>query len=299
MNMPVDAFLTALYTIVDDWYQTEGAALLAHKPGAKPLFSDSEVITLSLAQHWCGFAKEREWLRFIDNNYRALFPGLLSQSEFNRRARNLCWLINGLRRWVVEQMGAYDAEYRLIDGTPIHVRHWRRYGRTHLMLPEAALGYCAAKKETFYGYRLVVLTTLEGVITDWEIIPANADEREGALDLLESYRDRIVFGDKGFLDQLRQALLAELTGNQLLTPKRANQKEQQPPAWEALMNRFRRLIETAFSQGKDCFGLEKPRARTLWGLLSRLIAKLTGMTIAAWVNRKQGRSPLALADFSF
>ena len=36
-----------------------------------------------------------------------------------------------------------------------------------------------------------------------------------------------------------------------------------------------------------------------WGLISRLIAKLTGMTIAAWVNRKQGRSPLALADFSF
>jgi hypothetical protein len=299
MNMPVDAFLTALYTKGDDWYQTEGQALLAGKVGAKPLFSDSEVITLALAQHWCGFAKEREWLRFIANNYRTLFPHLLGQSEFNRRARNLCWLINALRRWVVEQMDAYAAEYRLIDSTPIQVRHWRRYGRTHLLLPEAALGYCAAKKETFDGYRLVVLTTLAGVITDWQLIPANADEREAALDLLESDRDRTIFGDKGFLDQLRQALLAELTGNQLLTPKRANQKEQNPPAWEALMNRFRRLIETTFSQGKDCFGLEKPRARTLWGLLSRLIAKLTGMTIAAWANVEQGRSPLTLADFSF
>jgi DDE family transposase len=299
MNMPVDAFLTALYTKVDDWYQAHGQALLAGKAGAKPLFADSEVITLALAQHWCGFAKEREWLRFIANNYHALFPQLLSQSEFNRRARNLCWLINALRRWVVEQMGAYEAEYRLIDSTPIQVRHWRRYGRTHLMLPEAALGYCAAKKETFYGYRLVVLTTLEGVITDWQLIPANADEREAALDLLETYRDRTIFGDKGFLDQLRQALLAELTGNQLLTPKRANQQEQNSPAWDALMNRLRRLIETAFSQGKDCFGLEKPRARTLWGLLSRLITKLTAMTIAAWANGEQGRSPLTLADFTF
>jgi hypothetical protein len=299
MNMPVDAFLTALYTKVDDWYQTEGQALLAGKAGAKPLFADSEVITLALAQYWCGFAKEREWLRFIENNYRPLFPHLLSQSEFNRRARNLCWLINAMRRWVVAQMGAYEEEYRLIDGTPIQVRHWRRYGRTHLMLPDAALGYCAAKKETFYGYRLVVLTTLEGVITDWEIIPANADEREAALDLLESYRDRTIFGDKGFLDQLRQALLAELTGNQLLTPKRVNQKEQQPPAWEALMNRLRRRIETTFAQGNDCCGLERPRARTLWGLLSRVIAKLTGMTLAAWANVEHGRSPLALANFSF
>ena len=124
MNMPVDAFLTALYTKVDDWYQTEGQALLAGKVGAKPLFSDSEVITLALAQHWCGFQKEREWLRFIAHNYRALFPHLLSQSEFNRRARNLCWLINALRRWVVEQLDAYAAEYRLIDSTPIQVRHY-------------------------------------------------------------------------------------------------------------------------------------------------------------------------------
>ena len=171
MNMPVDAFLTALYTKVDDWYQAHGAALLTGKAGAKPLFADSEVITLALAQHWCGFDKEREWLRFIDNNYRALFPRLLSQSEFNRRARNLCWLMNAMRRWVREQRGAYEAEYRLIDSTPIQVRHWRRYGRTHLMLPEAALGYCAAKKETFYGYRLVVLTTLAGVLVTVSLKP--------------------------------------------------------------------------------------------------------------------------------
>ena len=53
------------------------------------------------------------------------------------------------------------------------------------------------------------------------------------------------------------------------------------------------------SPGKDCFGREKPRARTRWGLTSRLIAKLTAMTIAARANVGQGRSPLALADFSF
>ncbi len=65
MNMPVETFLTALYTYVDDWYQTEGARLLAGKVGSKPEFSDSEVLTLSLAQHWCGFSKEIEWLRFV------------------------------------------------------------------------------------------------------------------------------------------------------------------------------------------------------------------------------------------
>lgn len=299
MNMPVDAFLTALYTHVDDWYQAAGQRLLAHKPGSPPMFADSEVITLVLAQHWCGFAEEREWLRFIRHNYRPLFPRLVDQSQFNRRARNLWRLIEAYRRWLVAQLGVAQVPYRLIDGTPIHVRHWRRYGPGHLMFEEAALGHCAAKKETFYGYRLVVLTTRDGLITDWLLIPANADERDAALALLTPYTQLLVLGDKGFLDQERQAQLATHQDVVLLTPKRANQKEQNPPAWDAVLNRVRRRIESTFAQAKGQFGLEKPGARTRWGLVSRIIAKLTAMTLAAWANVWQGLSPLRLAAFSF
>lgn len=299
MNMPVETFLTALYTYVDDWYQTTGAALLGRTVGRKPEFSDSEVLTLALAQHWCGFAKEADWLRHVRDNYLPLFPRLLSQSEFNRRARNLCWLLNRLRLWVVQQLELFSQPLRLTDGTPIHVRHWRRYGKDHLQLREAALGYCASKRETFYGYRLVVLTTVDGIITDWALVSAATDEREAALDLLEEYRNLTVLGDKGFLDRFRQTLLTELSGNQLFTPKRKNQKEQNAPEWDAQMNRLRRLVETTFAQAKEFFGLEQPRARTWWGVLSRIIAKLTGLTIAAAINKQQDRSPLALANFSF
>jgi hypothetical protein len=303
MNMPVETFLTALYTYVDDWYQTAGRRLLAGKVGKKPEFADSEVLTLMLAQHWCGFRHESAWLRHVRQNYHPLFPRLLSQSEFNRRARNLCWLLNRLRLWVVQQLEAFTAAYRLTDGTPIHVRHWRRYGLGHLQLREAALGYCASKRETFYGYRLVVLTTLDGIITDWALVsagvPPGRDEREAVLDLLTEYRNLTVLGDKGFLDRFRQSLLTELSGNRLFTPKRKNQKEQNAPEWDAAMNRARRMIETTFGQAKEFFGLEQPRARSWWGVLSRIIAKLTGLTIAASINKQHDRSPLTLATFSF
>lgn len=299
MNMPMETFWTALYTIADDWYKANAPALLRGKAGKKPEFSDSEVITLSLGMHWLGFHDEREFLRLMRNNFLEIFPRLVCQSQFNRRARNLCWLSNRMRQHIVQEMGAFAASVRLIDGTPIKVRHWRRYGKGHLMLPHAALGYCAAKKETFYGYRLVVLSTQDGVITDWGLLPANADEREGALDLLFDYQDLVALGDKGFLDRLRQDILFEERGVILVTPKRSNQKEQNAPAWDALMNRMRRMIEATFSQAKGGFGLEQPGARSLWGVLSRIIAKLTAMTIAAQVNKQNGRSPLELADFTF
>lgn len=209
-----------------------------------------------------------------------------------------------MRQHLVEKMGLADAPCQLIDGTPVQVRHWRRFGKGHLLLPEAALGYCAAKKETFYGFRLLAVTTLDGIIIDWDLFAANVDEREAAQDLLEHCRDLSVLGDKGFLDQKRQAVLQEDQGLLLLTPKRKNQQEQNPRAWDALMNRTRRLIlksfiETTFAQAKGVFGLERPGARSVWGILSRVIAKITGLTLAAKHNREQGHSPLRLAEFSF
>lgn len=68
MNMPTETFLTTLYTIGDDRYQVHAPRLLAGKAGKKPEFSDSEVITLSLAQHWLGFADERKGAQFLLDN---------------------------------------------------------------------------------------------------------------------------------------------------------------------------------------------------------------------------------------
>ena len=299
MNMPTETFLTTLYTIIDDWYQQYAPRFLAGKAGRKSQFSDSEVMTLSLAQHWLGKHHEREFLRLIRNNFLPLFPRLIDQSQFNRRARNLCWLIHRMREHWVCQMNIALSPYQLIDGTPVQVRHWRRYGKGHLLLPEAALGHCAAKKQTYYGFRLLARTTLDGIIIGWDLFAANIDEREAAEDLLAPCRDLFVLGDKGFLDQKRQALWQKDQGLFMLTPRRKNQDGQNPKEVDTRMNRTRRLIETTFAQAKEVFGLEQPRARSLWGILSRVVAKIAGLTLAAKHNREQGHSPLRLAEFEF
>ena len=52
-----------------------------------------------------------------------------------------------MRRDLVERMGIAQPPCLLIDGTLVPLRHWRRFGPGHLLLPEDALGYCAAKSE--------------------------------------------------------------------------------------------------------------------------------------------------------
>ena len=41
------------------------------------------------------------------------------------------------------------------------------------------------KKETYYGYKVHALITLEGYITSFEITPASTDDREGLRDLAD------------------------------------------------------------------------------------------------------------------
>ena len=57
--------LTIIFVLVDDWYQAHGVRYLKGKAGAKPEFSDSEVITLLLAMDFIPFPSETQFLGYI------------------------------------------------------------------------------------------------------------------------------------------------------------------------------------------------------------------------------------------
>ena len=62
MPVDVETLLTIILVQVDDWYQQSGVRLLKGKRGAKPRFSDSEVITLLLAMDYFPFPGETQFL---------------------------------------------------------------------------------------------------------------------------------------------------------------------------------------------------------------------------------------------
>ena len=97
-SIPFEELCTIVYVLVDDWYLAHGKKLLKGKRGKKPVFSDSEVITLLLLMDFLPHPGETQFLRFIRANYLALFPELLSQSQFNRRVRTLRLLVEELRK---------------------------------------------------------------------------------------------------------------------------------------------------------------------------------------------------------
>src|SRR4030065_1771438 len=121
--------LTIIFVLVDDWYQAHGVRYLKGKAGAKPEFSDSEVITLLLAMDFIPFPSETKFLGYIRANYLALFPRLIDQSQFNRRARALRLWVEELRRAWLVHLGAFHQTRFLFDTKPVPVGGVKRCNR--------------------------------------------------------------------------------------------------------------------------------------------------------------------------
>src|SRR6187401_2556011 len=96
MTIDLNTFLTTVYCITDDLYQQHYAHLKPKRPGKKPDLSDSEVLTLTILAQWQLDRSERAFLGYAAQHWRSFFPRLLSQSQFNRRSRDLCGVLSAL-----------------------------------------------------------------------------------------------------------------------------------------------------------------------------------------------------------
>lgn len=95
----------------------------------------------------------------------------------------------------------------MIDSFPLPVC---KFGRAHFCrsfrVDGANYGKCPSKKETYFGFKVHALITLEGYITAFEITPASVDDREGLrehLDELEKWLQMIFFRYVHILHYLR------------------------------------------------------------------------------------------------
>lgn len=275
-SISIETLLTIIYVMVDDWYQEKGHQHMTGKVGRKPEFSDSEVITLMIAEDYIPYPGETQYLGYIRANHGALFPKLLDQSQFNRRARRLRYLVEALRRdWLME-LGVEQQTTYLIDTKPIPVVGYKRSKRRSDFRGSANFGYCVSRKLYYFGYKLVLVTTLDGIPVVYDLVPANTDERQAAEAVIDRLTNATVLGDKGFLGVEWQDQMHQQTGTTFVTPKRKNQKIQHPDGFETLLNSVRERIEGVFHELQNTGrNLERLLAKTVVGLATRVIAKVT------------------------
>jgi hypothetical protein len=117
----------------------------------------------------------------VAQHWRAYFPRQLSQSAFNRRARDLWGLLAALgpliAAWVRDHLGLPRAEYEVIDGVPVLLVRGCRGQRHPLFGLVAAFGRGGADKARYFGSKLLVSVGATPLIWGAVVGPANTEER--------------------------------------------------------------------------------------------------------------------------
>ncbi len=247
---------------------------LEHRSHVLAEVPDAEIITIAVvAAKYVHKQHERSVCILRDLGYRS---GRISVSRFNRRLHAL----NDGLAFIPAMLGAVftEGEVFVIDSLPVPVWRRARARRCRKVRGRLFCGYCAAKKEQFFGWRLHVVCTPSGVPVSLTILPAAVHDvtpvHELTVHLPEGAR---VFGDKAFNSLSDETTIFEEIGVRLIPIRKTNME---PHAWfldELELREYRHTIETVNSQ-LEKMGVERLYARTNIGLDLKLYASLIALT---------------------
>ena len=210
----------------------------------------------------------------------------IERSVYNRRKRKLFPYIEKLRIKMAEKFNEFK-NYFVIDSMPLEVCKMARSSRSKICkevdyaIPNK--GFCASQNLHFYGYKLHAICTINGVFQSFDLSPASVHDIHYLQDIKTQLSDCVILGDKGYLSQTIQLDLFNEVNIELETPKRKNQKDYKPQFYQ--FKKYRKRIETLFSQLCDQFMIRRNYAKSFEGFKTRILAKITTLTTIQYLNK--------------
>jgi len=287
MPAALDALVIALYVAIDDFLEPR------RRPGRPPKLTDSELITLAIAQVFLGMPNDRQFLALARWRLGHLFPELLDQSQYNRRLRGLAPQISRVINYLAFISPSLCDQLRLLDSTPVPCGQSRETTRRSALAGSAGYGYCRSHSRYFWGFRLYLICSGDGMPIGWELAAANVGERVVATEMAQriALAGHIVIADKGFAGQEFEDVMTNC-GATFLRPDRKDE-----PCRNGSLGQIRQWIESTFWTCKGQLGLERHGARTLPGLAARISIRLLALAAGIWHNHLTGQPARAFAAY--
>ncbi len=236
----------AMYCVLDDLLRfTRPAGTLPPASGRR--LTDAQVLTTALvaARFFGGNLVVAK--RYMEQHWR---QNRLDKSGFTRRLHALTDTLLALFALVGDVLKHLHTEARyVLDSFPVAVCHNTRIPRCKLLTGKAYHGRCASKRSWFYGRKVQVVATSDGIPIEFYIHARAESEQTGRRGLaLDLPAGSGLYTDAGYTDYLAEDLFNEASGSQQHSARRQNSKRPQQPAQSFLIQYFRKSIETCFSQ---------------------------------------------------
>jgi hypothetical protein len=284
----LDTLLTALYVYCDDHL------IPPHRPrpGRRKKLSDAELLCLAIAQVLLGYPSHHHWLRFAYSRLGHLFPYLPHQPGYHKRLIAATPLILRAIQALATQVPSHTDTLRLIDATPLPCGTSRETAKRSALAGWAGYGYCASHSRFYWGLKLYLVTTLEGMPVVWCLADPKLGERDVATELLGHAHDLrafpagvVVIGDKGFAGREFERDMTELQIT-FVRPDRRDESRRRGRRRGSHGNLavIRQRIESIFNTAKRQLSLEQHGARSSAGVMARVAQRLLALAAAIWHN---------------
>ena len=284
MTKELDALLTELYVVIDDHVVRPRRGR-----GRHPLLSDSELLTLAVAQMLQGFPCERRWIRHIRAHpeWRALFPYLPDQSGYHKRLKSARLLLGRAITVLAEHCPSSFDDLWMTDATPVPCAMSRETVKRSDLAGHAGYGYCASHSRYYWGLKLYLVCAGDGMPIMWCLAHPKIGEREVVAALLARnhhlIRDgQIILADKGFAGAAFKNL-TDAMGLRLLRPDRRDETYT-----HGNLGGVRQWIESVNQSLKGQLDLERHGARTPNGVFTRIAQRLLALAAGVWHNWSTG-----------
>jgi hypothetical protein len=306
-TLSTEELFLILYCIVDDLYPEVAPDWVRFRRSTDQMgLSDSEVITLSIMQEGRSNDSELSFHRMVEKDYLHLFPGLISRSRYHRRRKDLMGIQREMLRSLMDRFRLL-AMWLSIDSAPITTAESPRWKSAQMSIWAAEAGFSPAKRQFFLGFRLHLLVSNTGAICDFVLSPANVGERDVAEHMLAVEADwqarqssffseaRPVLADNGYCGDWLASLFGKNGGALWYALRRSKKAASEGEvALRAWHRGLRARIESVLGSLEDQFQIEETRARSVWGVMTRVVAKLLAYMVGFLANEALGRPGTAL-----
>ena len=251
--------------------------------GRKCKMSDLEIVALSLTAEFMSIDSENSLFKEINNQQ---IPNLIERSQFNKRRRKLFYFLEEVRVKLASYFLEFE-DYFIVDSMPLEICKFSRHNRVKICKKDfetaPSKGFCASQNNWFYGYKLHGVCSVNGIFHSLDITKAEVHDIQFLKNIKHQMSDCVILGDRGYLSEPIQLDLFQTVNIKLETPKRVNQKDYKPQPY--IFRKSRKRIETLFSQLCDQFRIRNNYAKTFEGFKTRILAKITALTLVQYINK--------------
>lgn len=270
--------IISIFCLIDDILQG-----IAHKEDIRRRVSDSEIILTAIVSSTSFYGNHNSAIKFMKQY--GFIPNMLDTSRFNRRLHNVGSLLYEIFEIISSYFKDFCCEmHYIIDSFPVAVCNNLRIANCKILKEEKWRGYTASMRNYFYGVKVQLLTTKDGIPIAFHFTPGKTGDAKAIGKMIDKLPvEASLYGDSAYTDYGLEDIALERKGVLLKIQRKSNAKRIDTLEQKNQKLKMRKRVETTISDIKKMF----PRtihAITLEGFLIKLTLFIFGLQLNKSIN---------------